>query len=552
MSFLRWSLRERGVLLACVMVAASCGGGDGTGPKVLAKIVVNPNSPTIQAGGTQQFSATGQDASGSTIDVTPVWSVAAGGGTINSTSGVFTAATAAGTYTNTVVASSGSVSSSTTIVVVAAAPSALTTPTGDNQVALIGTPVSAAPSVKVVDAFGNPVTGATVTFQVTSGGGSVSGAAPVSSASGVATVGGWTLGASPGTNTLSASLAGVTGSSVSFTATAVTAAATTIAANAGNNQTAAAGSAVGTPPSVKITNAVGSPVAGVTVTFAVASGGGSVSGATSTSDASGIATVGSWTLGSSAGGNALTASAAGLTGSPITFVATGTAGAAAAIAVNAGNNQRQEPAAAVPAAPSVKVTDAHGNPVAGVAVSFAVASGGGTITGATATTNASGVAAVGSWTLGPSEGSNTLTATAAGLSGSPVTFTATAGDATPPTVVSVAVVPTTVDVTSSAQTVTFTVHATDAKSGISFLNVGFTSPLSAPTVTLLGCTTPVLASGTKADGTFSCSVTIPVHATAGAWSVTVEVDDAVGNQRVLQQSDLAAAGFPSTVTVVSR
>ena len=64
-----------------------------------------------------------------------------------------------------------------------------------------------------------------------------------------------------------------------------------------------------------------------------------VLGAALTSDASGIATVDSWTLGPSVGGNALAGSSAGLTGSPITFVATGTAGAAAAIAANTGNNQ---------------------------------------------------------------------------------------------------------------------------------------------------------------------------------------------------------------------
>src|SRR5205823_13507078 len=69
--------------------------------------------------------------------------------------------------------------------------------------------------------------------------------------------------------------------------------------------------------------------------------------------------------------------------------------------------------------------DANGNPVAQVAVTFAVAPGNGTITGASQTTNASGVATVGSWTLSATAGPNTLTATSTGLSGSPVTFTAT-------------------------------------------------------------------------------------------------------------------------------
>ena len=60
---------------------------------------------------------------------------------------------------------------------------------------------------------------------------------------------------------------------------------------------------------------------------------------------------------------------------------------------------------------------------------FAVASGGGSITGASQSTNASGIATVGSWTLGTTAGTNTLTATftGSGLTGNPVTFTATGG-----------------------------------------------------------------------------------------------------------------------------
>jgi alpha-tubulin suppressor-like RCC1 family protein len=100
-------------------------------------------------------------------------------------------------------------------------------------------------------------------------------------------------------------------------------------------------------------------------------------------------------------------------------------GGASAIAVNAGNNQSAVAGTSVNIAPSVKVTDASANPVSGVAVTFAVASGGGSVTGPNQTTNASGIAAVASWTLGPAVGTNTLTATAVGLTGSPVTFTAT-------------------------------------------------------------------------------------------------------------------------------
>ena len=96
------------------------------------------------------------------------------------------------------------------------------------------------------------------------------------------------------------------------------------------------------------------------------------------------------------------------------------------IAIDTGDGQSANVGTAVPIPPSVKVTDSAGTPVAGVPVTFAVASGGGSITGGSTTTNASGIATVGSWTLGASPGANTLTATSPGLTGSPVTFTATA------------------------------------------------------------------------------------------------------------------------------
>jgi hypothetical protein len=76
--------------------------------------------------------------------------------------------------------------------------------------------------------------------------------------------------------------------------------------------------------------------------------------------------------------------------------------------------------------PAVLVQDANNHPVAGVAVTFAVLSGQGRITGENAVTDNSGIAQVGGWQLG-SKGTNTLSATAAGagITGNPATFTAT-------------------------------------------------------------------------------------------------------------------------------
>src|SRR5206468_10288515 len=105
-----------------------------------------------------------------------------------------------------------------------------------------------------------------------------------------------------------------------------------IAANSPTTQSAPAGSAVGSPPSVIVHDGSGNPVQGVTVTFAPAAGSGSVTGGTQTTNGSGIATVGSWTLNTTVGTNTLTATSSGLTGSPVTFTAEGTAGAAGRVA----------------------------------------------------------------------------------------------------------------------------------------------------------------------------------------------------------------------------
>jgi len=102
--------------------------------------------------------------------------------------------------------------------------------------------------------------------------------------------------------------------------------ATKIALKAGDNQSASVGAAVAIAPSVRVTDAKSKPVAGVSVTFAVATGGGSVTDASAMTDASGVATVGSWKLGIAAGTNTMTATSTGLTGSPVTFTATGSAG----------------------------------------------------------------------------------------------------------------------------------------------------------------------------------------------------------------------------------
>jgi len=73
----------------------------------------------------------------------------------------------------------------------------------------------------VTDQNGHPVVGVTVTFSVTAGGGSIVGQTQVTDVNGVATVGNWTLGASPGVNELQAAFnTGVSQGYTIFVATA--------------------------------------------------------------------------------------------------------------------------------------------------------------------------------------------------------------------------------------------------------------------------------------------------------------------------------------------
>src|SRR5207302_1610753 len=133
-------------------------------------------------------------------------------------------------------------------------------------------------------------------------------------------------------------------------------------------------------------------------------GSGSVTGGTQTTNGSGIATVGSWTLSATAGANTLTATSTGLSGSPVTFNATGTAGAAATIAANSPTSQSATAGTAVSTPPSVIVKHANGNPVAVPYTTLFRSAGSGSVTGGTQTTNGSGIATVGSWTLSATAG----------------------------------------------------------------------------------------------------------------------------------------------------
>ncbi len=196
----------------------------------------------------------------------------------------------------------------------------------------------------------------------------------------------------------------------------------------GDVQSAVVNTAVALAPTVRVTDAVGRPASGAPVTFTVQSGNGSLSpsvplivGVVNT-DAEGVASVGSWKLGPLAGVQTLSASIGN--GQSVSFSATALAAGASILQKVAGDGQTAVVKTSVPVVPTVKLTDANGNPVEGREVSFTVVSGDGTLGTAVKTTDASGTASVGSWVLGQYPGAQSISATAGGVAG--IVFTATA------------------------------------------------------------------------------------------------------------------------------
>ena len=203
--------------------------------------------------------------------------------------------------------------------------------TSSSSTPVAGADVTISAQLSQDDGTAITTAGKVVTWSRTGTGGTFLAATSTTDASGIATV-------TFTTGTVAGTAYTVTGTDTdSFTGTSaaittVAGPATQIAKNAGDAQSATVSTTVATPPSVIVRDANNNPVSGVSITFTVATGGGSATGSPATTSTNGIATVGSWTLGTTAGANTLTVTptSGSLTGSPLTFTATGTAAAAAA------------------------------------------------------------------------------------------------------------------------------------------------------------------------------------------------------------------------------
>ena len=303
-------------------------------------------------------------------------------------------------------------------------PSKIVILSGDAQNGAAGSALPGNLVVRVTDPQNRPVQQQQVTFAPSAG--AVAPSAATTDADGKAGTQ-WVLGPAAGPQSVTATATGngaPAGLAVTFHATAVTSGAARLEKSAGDGQGTTAGGAVPTPPAVKVSDRNGNPVAGVGVTFAVASGGGAVNPTTPvTTNAAGIAAVTSWTLGTVAGPNTLTATVGlpGIAGNPATFTATGTVGSAGRLAVAQQPSATAQSGIPLPQQPKVQVQDAGGNPVksAGLAVTATIASGAGATLGGqlTVATDANGIATFANLALTGVLGAYTLGFTGPTLSG---------------------------------------------------------------------------------------------------------------------------------------
>lgn len=410
---------------------------------------------------------------------------------------------------------------------------------GGGQEGRVGDPLPEAPLVRLLDERGNPVPGVRVSFDVVRGGGRVVHASRVTDAGGEAGPGDWVMGGSLGLQELRAAEPG--GASAVLQATAVTGRPARLVALSPLLQDGTAGRDAAEPPAIRVEDQGGNPVAGIDVAFQVLSGGGNLTPAAVRTGADGVARSNRWRLGLVLGTQLAEAAASGLS---LDFAVTAEAGEPASVVVTDGGGQDAVVNSVLPVAPQVRVTDGGGNPVGGVPVTFVVLSGGGSITGDAAVTDADGRARVGSWQLGTVAGANALEVVVAGGITTVVGATGLPGPASAPH--------STLSVAAHADgdsTVVATVTVRDAWGNVRTAggdSPQITGPLGAAAVTDRG------------DGTYEAAVAL---ATSRAWEVSLalvsEIDVMAGAASSVTMSPVdvevfeAAPGAPYLVDIAA-
>ncbi len=165
---------------------------------------------------------------------------------------------------------------------------------GDAQTGTVNQALAEAIVVRVNDQFGQPMSGVTVNFAVTAGGGSTAAASAATDAGGQASTT-WTMGTTAGNQQLTATASG-TSVRATFSATADPDAPSDLLLVSGSNQVAPRNATLQQPLVVRLTDQFGNGLSNVPVEFVVLTGGGTLNPAMVNTNANGRAST-SWTLG---------------------------------------------------------------------------------------------------------------------------------------------------------------------------------------------------------------------------------------------------------------
>ncbi|MDT8397455.1 MAG: hypothetical protein RQ899_02440, partial [Pseudomonadales bacterium] len=360
--------------------------------------------------------------------------IATGGGTLGGTLAATTNASGAATFTNLAItgtaggrtlqfsASGLTMATSDTISLTAGAATQLVLTTQPSGSVVNGAAFSQQPVVQLRDSGGNNVSQASVvvTAAIATGGGTLGGTlTATTNVSGVATFTNLSITGTAGDRTLQFSATDLT-TATSNTVTVTAGTATQLALTAQPSASVANGAAFAQQPAIQLRDASNNAVsqAGVVVTAAIASGGGTLGGTlTATTNASGVATFTDLAITGTIGDRTLQFSASGLTATTSATVTVIT-GTATQLALTTQPSASVANGVAFAQQPVVQLRDSGGNNVsqASVVVTAAIASGGGTLGGTlTAATNALGVATFTDLSISGTAGGRTLQFSAGGL-----------------------------------------------------------------------------------------------------------------------------------------
>jgi len=551
-------IRLRAARIAVMLALAACGGGDSTKPDVAPVITVTSVGGTsLASGSTLQLSANAKDRKGKAVQNPAVtWASQSPAIASVSAGGLVTGAIAG---PSAISATYDGVSTTFSVTVVPGAPVRLALRTQPNGAAS-GVALTAQPVVEVRDAAENVVTtsSVSVTAAIATGGGALVGVAISNAQQGVAAYSDLTLIGIVGSRTLSFSAPGLTG---------VTSAPFTLNAGAASRlvvRTQPAGVLSGAPfltqPIVEIRDGADNvvPTSSASVTVAISSGGGTITGTTLVPAVAGVATFTNVRLDGVVGDRTLIFSSPGLTATISSAFAL-QPGAAISLAVRtiaagAGLN------GAFTTQPTVELRDGAGNLAitTSAPVTATITTGSGTLTGASV--NATNGIAIFT-TLGITGGPGSRVLRFASGSLTPASFTVTPCDATRSPEVELSAP--TRSLSGFTPIVVFDTVVVSDKVGSCQSIVGLAtsiafggasgwltaSVLAAPARVVLRADPSVVGAGT-----YSATVTVTsINAGSAPLAVSFQVRPAASvvfgadNQKVLQLDPLATIAIPAVV-----